>query len=123
MITTFEKAIQKSTTRARLSVHHTSFLWAFARSSCVRRSIVLLHSGGQACPSRRFPLAGREPAASGGLPRSRSHDRGGCSLLPRANPKPARRQGSRQAAASRGGLRGRLLPRAGGPWRRVLPSV
>jgi hypothetical protein len=29
MITTFENAIQKSTTRARLSVHHTSFLWAF----------------------------------------------------------------------------------------------
>jgi hypothetical protein len=31
MITTFEKAIQKSTTRARLSVHHTSFLWAFCQ--------------------------------------------------------------------------------------------
>jgi hypothetical protein len=31
MITTFEKAIQKSTTRARRSVHHTSFLWAFCQ--------------------------------------------------------------------------------------------
>ncbi len=28
MMTTSEKAIQKSMTRPRLSVHHTSFLWA-----------------------------------------------------------------------------------------------
>jgi len=31
MITAFEKAIQKSTTRARLSVHHASFSWAFCQ--------------------------------------------------------------------------------------------
>jgi hypothetical protein len=28
MMITLEKAIQKSTTRPSLSVHHTSFLWA-----------------------------------------------------------------------------------------------
>jgi len=28
MMTTSKKAIQKSMTRPRLSVHHTSFLWA-----------------------------------------------------------------------------------------------
>lgn len=39
MITTFEKAIQKSTTRARLSVHHTSFLWAFCQEEFVRSTI------------------------------------------------------------------------------------
>ncbi len=37
MMTTFEKAIQKSITRARRSVHHASFLWAlcheFVRST------------------------------------------------------------------------------------------
>ena len=31
MMTTLEKAIQKSITRARLSVHQTSFLWAFCQ--------------------------------------------------------------------------------------------
>ncbi len=33
MMTTSEKATQKSTTRSRLSVHHTSFLWAFCHES------------------------------------------------------------------------------------------
>jgi hypothetical protein len=37
---TSEKAIQKATTRLRLSVHHTSFLWAlcqeFVRSTTQR---------------------------------------------------------------------------------------
>lgn len=32
---TAEKAIQKSMTRARRSVHHTSFLWALVQA-CVR---------------------------------------------------------------------------------------
>ena len=40
MMTTPEKAIQKSITSARLSVHHTNFLWAlfheFARSTTQR---------------------------------------------------------------------------------------
>ena len=31
MMTTSEKATQKSTTRPRLSVHHTSFLWALCQ--------------------------------------------------------------------------------------------
>jgi hypothetical protein len=31
MMTTLEKAIQKSITRARRSVHHTSFLWALCQ--------------------------------------------------------------------------------------------
>ena len=40
MMIAFEKATQKSTTRPRLSVHHTSFLWAlcheFVRSTTQR---------------------------------------------------------------------------------------
>ena len=40
MITTSEKATQKSITRSRRSVHHTSFLWAlfqeFVRSTTQR---------------------------------------------------------------------------------------
>jgi hypothetical protein len=31
MMATSEKATQKSTTRPRLSVHHTSFLWALCQ--------------------------------------------------------------------------------------------
>jgi hypothetical protein len=31
MMTTSEKAIQKSMTSPRLSVHHTSFLWALCQ--------------------------------------------------------------------------------------------
>jgi hypothetical protein len=48
MITTFEKAIQKSTTRARLSVHHTSFLWAFCQEfvrSTIRRPVAFRGAG------------------------------------------------------------------------------
>ena len=41
IITTSEKATQKSITRPRLSVHHTSFLWAlcheFVRSTTYRK--------------------------------------------------------------------------------------
>ena len=40
MMTTSEKATQKSTTLARLSVHHTSFLWAsFAGQELVLSTI------------------------------------------------------------------------------------
>jgi hypothetical protein len=40
MMMTLEKAIQKSMTRPRLSVHHTSFLWAsFACQELVRSTI------------------------------------------------------------------------------------
>jgi hypothetical protein len=48
MITTFEKAIQKSTTRARLSVHHTSFLWAFCQElvrSTIHRPVAFRGAG------------------------------------------------------------------------------
>ena len=48
MITTFEKAIQKSTTRARLSVHHTSFLWAFCQEfvrSTIHRPVAVSGAG------------------------------------------------------------------------------
>lgn len=41
MITTLEQATQKSTTLARLSVHHTSFLWALCQEP-VRSTIHLL---------------------------------------------------------------------------------
>jgi hypothetical protein len=48
MITTFEKAIQKSTTRARLFVHHTGFLWAFCLefvSSMIDRPVAFRGAG------------------------------------------------------------------------------
>jgi hypothetical protein len=48
MITTFENAIQKSTTRAPLSVHHTSFLWAFCQEfvrSTIHRPVAAIGAG------------------------------------------------------------------------------
>src|SRR5215217_7682829 len=45
MITTSEKATQKSTTRPTLSVHHTSFLWALCHE--------LVLSDTQRCPACR----------------------------------------------------------------------
>jgi hypothetical protein len=81
MITTFEKAIQKSTTRARRCVHHTSFLWAsFAGQEFVRSTIhrPVAFRGAGLPFTEISAIRDREPAASGESPRSRSRDRGGC---------------------------------------------
>jgi hypothetical protein len=52
MMTTSEKATQKSTTLPRLSVHHTSFLWALCQELvlCATQRFVAPRAG-QARPS------------------------------------------------------------------------
>ena len=48
MMTASEKANQKSTTRPRRSVHHTSFLWAFCQElvrSMTQRLVALKGAG------------------------------------------------------------------------------
>ncbi len=48
MMTTSEKATQKSTTLPRLSVHHTSFLWALCQElvlSTTQRFVAPIGSG------------------------------------------------------------------------------
>jgi hypothetical protein len=67
MMTTSEKATQKSMTRPSRSVHHTSFLWAlcqaFVRSTTHRIPAL---SGAELPFLEISPQAGNEPPASRG---------------------------------------------------------
>ena len=52
MMITFEKEIQKSITRPRLSVHHTNFLWAFCQAlvrSTIQRFVAASGEGFPFC--------------------------------------------------------------------------
>ena len=70
MMTTSEKATQKSMTRSRRSVHHTNFLWAFfqefVRSTTQRfarlkrRRLTFLGDYGEQATSSSFSLVLRE---------------------------------------------------------------
>ena len=62
MKTTSEKAIQKSMTRPRLSVHHTSFLWALCQElvrSMTHRLVAAMGAGLPFCE-----ISGVRPRAS-----------------------------------------------------------
>ncbi len=50
MITTSEKATQKSITRPRLSVHHTSFLWALCQELVLSTTQRLVAASGAGSP-------------------------------------------------------------------------
>ena len=50
MMTTSEKATQKSTTLARLSVHHTSFLWALCQELVLSTIQRLVAPSGEGLP-------------------------------------------------------------------------
>ena len=50
MITTSETAIQKSTTRPTLSVHHTSFLWALCNELVRSTTHLLVAQNGAGLP-------------------------------------------------------------------------
>ena len=52
MMTTSEKAIQKSMTRLRLSVHHTSFLWALCQELVLSTTHLFV-----ACRGAGLPLS------------------------------------------------------------------
>ncbi len=50
MITTSENAIQKSTTRPTLSVHHTSFLWALCHELVLSTTHLFVAQNGAGLP-------------------------------------------------------------------------
>ena|SRR5215218_5873677 len=108
MMITSEKVTQKSITRPRLSVHHTSFLWAsFACQELVLSTTqrLVAPSGAEALPSERSRRSECALVAAGGYSRSRSRDPDGCwcsgATLPASVPL---HRGSRSTAANRGGL-------------------
>jgi hypothetical protein len=77
MMITSQKATQKSITRPRLSVHHTSFLWAsFACQELVLSTTqrLVAPSGAEALPSERSRRSECALVAAGGYSRSRSRD-------------------------------------------------
>jgi hypothetical protein len=77
MMITSQKATQKSITRPRLSVHHTSFLWAsFACQELVLSTTqrLVAPSGAEALHSERSRRSECALVAAGGYSRSRSRD-------------------------------------------------
>jgi hypothetical protein len=78
MMITLEKVTQKSITRARRSVHHSSFLWAsFGGQELVRSTTQrFVACSGAGLPFlRRSPEPGNEPSGAREWPPNRSRDR------------------------------------------------